>query len=97
MLKLHHRFKQWAAGVLDLPHDVVMDMPRITMIGPLQMYIENHRGVLIFDQNELRLLLSNKAHLIVRGDRLVIRQILPEEILLEGMIRDVHYLEQSQT
>ncbi len=94
MKKLHQRLKRWAAGVLDLPKDVVLDMPRITMIGPLQMYVENHRGVLVFDRNELRLLLSNKGQLLVRGENLVIRQILPEEVLLEGFIRDVHYLEQ---
>lgn len=94
MRKLHQKLKRWTAGILDLPKDVVLDMPRITMIGPLQMYVENHRGVLLFDKHELRLLLSNKGQLLVRGERLVIRQILPEEVLLEGVIKEVHYLEQ---
>lgn len=94
MRRLHQKLKSWTAGVLDLPKDVVLDMPRITMIGPLQMYVENHRGVLVFHKNELRLLLSNKAQLLVRGEKLVIRQILPEEVLLEGFIRDIHYLDQ---
>lgn len=94
MKKIRQKIKRWAAGVLDLPQDVVLDMPRITMIGPLQMYVENHRGVLVFNQNELRLLLSNKGQLLVKGERLVIRQILPEEVLLEGFIRDVQYLDQ---
>ena len=58
------------------------------------MYVENHRGVLAFHNSELRLLLSNKAQLIVRGENLIIRQILPEEVLLEGFIRDVQYLDQ---
>lgn len=94
MGKLKQKLKKWLAGVLDLPQDVVLDMPRITMIGPLQMYVENHRGVLLFNRDELRLLLSNKAQLLVKGDNLVIRQILPEEVLLEGMIRQVKYLDQ---
>jgi sporulation protein YqfC len=94
MRKLHQKLKRWTAGVLDLPQDVVLDMPRITMIGPLQMYVENHRGVLVFHANELRLLLSNKGQLLIKGNNLVIRQILPEEVLLEGFIREVHYLDQ---
>ena len=94
MGKFRQKLKKWAAGVLDLPQDVVLDMPRITMIGPLQMYVENHRGVLLFNRDELRLLLSNKAQLLVKGENLVIRQILPEEVLLEGMIRQVKYLDQ---
>ncbi|MDQ0339637.1 sporulation protein YqfC [Caldalkalibacillus uzonensis] len=96
MRKLHQKLKRWAAGVLDIPQDVILDMPRITMIGPLQMYVENHQGVLLFNHNELRLLLSNKGQLLVRGEKLVIRQILPEEILLEGHIRHVQYLEPGQ-
>ncbi|WP_202080682.1 sporulation protein YqfC [Caldalkalibacillus salinus] len=94
MRKLHRKLKRWSAGVLDLPQDVVLDLPRITMIGPLQMYIENHRGVLVFHSDELRLLLSNKGQLLVRGERFVIRQILPEEVLLEGFIREIQYLDQ---
>lgn len=94
MKKWHQKIKKWTAGILDLPQDVVLDLPRITMIGPLQMYIENHRGVLVFHTHELRLLLSNKGQLLIRGERLVIRQILPEEVLLEGFIREVHYLDQ---
>jgi sporulation protein YqfC len=94
MRKLHQKFKRWAAGALDLPQDVILDMPRITMIGPLQMYVENHRGVLAFDQGELRLLLSNKGQLLVSGEKLVIRKILPEEVFLEGMIREIKYLDQ---
>lgn len=96
MKKWHQKIKKWTAGILDLPQDVVLDLPRITMIGPLQMYIENHRGVLVFHPHELRLLLSNKGQLLIRGERLVIRQILPEEVLLEGFIREVHYLDQVQ-
>lgn len=97
MKKLQQAFRRWAAGALDLPKDVVLDMPRITMIGPLQMYVENHRGVLLFHHQELRLLLSNQSQLIVRGEKLVIRQIVPEEVLLEGMIREIKYLEQNET
>jgi sporulation protein YqfC len=81
-----------AAKMLDLPADVTMEMPRITMIGQIHLYIENHRGVLQFTNKELRLLLT-KGQLIVRGERLVIRAILPEEVLIEGKISGVQYIE----
>jgi sporulation protein YqfC len=92
-MKKWHQMKRWLAGTLQLPKDVVLELPRITMIGPLQMYIENHRGVLLFDHRELRLLLSNQGQLLVKGEKLIIRQILPEEVLLEGYIKDIHYLD----
>jgi len=92
MRRWGRRLRQMAGGVLDLPQDVVLEVPRITMIGHLQMYIENHRGVLQFSENELRLLLTN-GQLLVFGEQLVIRAILPEEVLLEGRIGGVKFLE----
>lgn len=94
MKRWGRQLRHFAVGVLDLPQDVVLEVPRITMIGQLQMYIENHRGVLHFSEKELRLLLTN-GQLIVKGDHLVIRAILPEEVLLEGKIESVKFVEKS--
>lgn len=93
MKKLWGRqLRKLAARVLDLPADVTMEMPRITMIGQIHMYIENHRGVLQFTDKELRLLLT-KGQLLIRGEKLVIRIILPEEVLIEGKIYGVQFIE----
>ena len=76
---------------LELPQDVTMDLPRITMIGQIHIYIENHRGLLSFSDNELRLLLK-QGQLLIKGKAFVIKTILPEEILLEGKIDQVIYI-----
>jgi sporulation protein YqfC len=76
---------------MDLPQDVMMDLPRITMIGQIHIYIENHRGLLAFSDRELRLLLK-QGQLLVKGKGFVIKTILPEEILLEGKIDQVIYI-----
>jgi sporulation protein YqfC len=91
--KWRDKWRRLTTGVLDFPQDITMEMPRITMIGQLQMYIENHRGVLAFTQQELRLLLT-KGQLLVRGQKLVIRAILPEEVLLEGIVDQVIFLDE---
>lgn len=88
MRRLTRRFNQFTAKLLDLPQDVVMDLPRITMIGNMQLYIENHRGVLHFSSDHLRLALA-KGSLEVRGKQLVIRAILSEEVFIEGVIEDI--------
>jgi sporulation protein YqfC len=93
MKKLWSRhLRKIAAKMLDLPADVTMEMPRITMIGQIHMYIENHRGVLQFSDKELRLLLT-KGQLLVRGEKLVIRAILSEEVLIEGKISGIQFIE----
>ncbi|MFB6363744.1 sporulation protein YqfC [Paenibacillus elgii] len=91
MRKLTRRFNQLTAKLLDLPQDVVMDLPRITMIGNRQLYIENHRGVLHFSNEVLKLALT-AGRVEVYGSELVIRAILTEEVFIEGMIRDIKYI-----
>ncbi len=88
--------KNWMTKQMQLPADVMMDLPRITMIGQLHIYIENHRGVLQFSNQELRLLLK-QGQLLIKGDNFVIKTILPEELLLEGRIDQVLYLDERRT
>lgn len=78
---------------MELPPDVTMDLPRVTMVGQLHIYIENHRGLLAFTDKELRLLLK-QGQLLIKGKSFVIKTILPEEILLEGKIEQVLYLKE---
>ena len=87
-----YRIKRWVTTAMDLPQDIMMDLPRITMVGQLHIYIENHKGLLAFSDQELRLLLKN-GQLLVKGQAFVLKTILPEEILLEGKIDQVIFLE----
>jgi len=71
-----------------MPQDVVYDLPRLTMIGDRQLYIENHRGIVHFSNEKLRLALS-KGEIEVTGSDLVIRTIWTEEIFVEGVITNI--------
>ncbi|MGG4491813.1 sporulation protein YqfC [Metabacillus idriensis] len=92
--KWRQQVAKWISRTAEIPQDVMMDLPRITMIGQIHIYIENHRGLLTFTDNELRLLLK-QGQLQIKGEAFVIKAILPEEILLQGKIDQVNYLEQS--
>ncbi len=89
--KWSRMIRNWLVQTMDLPPDVMMDLPRITMIGHFHIYIENHRGLLAFSDKELRLMLV-QGQLLVKGNAFVIKTILPEEILLEGTIDQVIYI-----
>ncbi|CAH1204338.1 MULTISPECIES: sporulation protein YqfC [Paenibacillus] len=91
MRRLTRKWNQFTAKILDLPQDVVQDLPRITMIGNVQLYVENHRGVLHFSSEILKLELA-KGTLEVCGQQLVIRAILSEEVFIEGIIDHVKYM-----
>ncbi|MFP3124587.1 sporulation protein YqfC [Ectobacillus funiculus] len=91
MRKLQQQMKSWITKKMDLPADVLMDLPRITLVGQIHIYIENHRGLLVFSDTEVRLLLK-QGQLLIRGNSFVIKTILPEELLLEGTIEQVLFL-----
>jgi len=82
--KLHKLTASW----LDMPQDVVFELPRLTLIGDRQLYIENHRGVIDFTEEVLRLSLS-KGELEVRGRELIIRTIWTDEVFVEGIITGI--------
>ncbi|MEK4028767.1 MULTISPECIES: sporulation protein YqfC [Bacillaceae] len=90
--KWGEQMKSWLTKSLNLPEDVMMDLPRITMIGQLHIYIENHRGLLAFSDKEVRLMLT-KGQLLIKGQSFTIKTILPEEILIEGKIEKLVYLD----
>ncbi|PLR68180.1 MULTISPECIES: sporulation protein YqfC [Bacillaceae] len=92
--KWRRQLAELISRTVEIPQDVMMDLPRITMIGQIHIYIENHRGLLTFTENELRLLLK-QGQLQIKGEAFVIKTILPEEILLQGKIDQVNYLDQS--
>ncbi len=88
--------KQWVTGKMNLPEDVLLDVPRLTMIGQLHLHVENHRGVLHFSKELVRLKLSY-GELSIKGKDFVIKTILPNELLLEGTIDEVRYLNGRET
>ncbi|OKP89961.1 MULTISPECIES: sporulation protein YqfC [Paenibacillus] len=90
MTRIGRRLRGWTNGVLDLPQDVLQELPRITLIGNKELYIENHRGVLHFSSGQLKLALVNGS-LEISGEGLMIRNILGQELTVEGVIGEIRY------
>ncbi|GIP20534.1 MULTISPECIES: sporulation protein YqfC [Paenibacillus] len=90
MGRFSRKLRKWSVDFLDLPQDLVFDLPRLTMVGNKQLLIENHRGVLHFSPDKLKLALTDGS-LDVDGRGLVIKAIMPEEVLIEGYISAIQY------
>jgi sporulation protein YqfC len=86
-----NRLQQLAANLLEIPKDAVYDVPRLTLVGGLQILIENHKGILEFTDSQIRLAHAT-GELHVVGKRLIIRNIQPNEILIEGEIKGITYV-----
>ena len=84
------RFRQKFSNILDIPKDVALDLPKITIIGDIQIYIENHKGIIEYTSTLVRIS-TTLGQLIIAGDGLVLRTIGAEEIYIDGRIIEVKY------
>ncbi|WP_163539596.1 sporulation protein YqfC [Gracilibacillus sp. YIM 98692] len=90
MKKIKTRMGNWLTKTLELPSEVTLELPRITMIGSIHAYIENHQGLMTFKTNELRLKVHH-GYVKIVGSDFVLKMMIEQEILLEGNIEDVSF------
>lgn len=91
MKRMHQRIRPWLTKYFALPSDVMLELPRITLIGQLHVYIENHKGLAVFTDTELKLNIT-QGYVQINGHSFVLKSMLPDEILLEGQITEVKFI-----
>ncbi len=73
------------AEVLEIPEELALDLPKITLVGNLNLNVENHKGIISYGAHEVRLRISD-GYLIARGSGFALRSISKTDIFLEGEI-----------
>ena len=68
-----------------MPRDVVLDVPRATVIGTFQIHLENHKGVLEYTPTRVRIA-TRGGVFVITGRRLRIGSIFKDEVVVEGHI-----------
>lgn len=91
MSKNIQNFKLNLSDALELPLDVALDMPKITIIGDLKVDIQNHKGIIEYTSNLIRI--NSKIGIIkISGESLEIKNILSEEININGKVKNVEII-----
>ncbi len=90
MLRRKKGHLQNLARLLEIPQDIVMDLPRITMLGNKQLLIENHKGIIEYTSSLVRIKL-NQGELVVSGNNLILGNLQLEQILIEGTVGEIKY------
>lgn len=75
---------------LDLPQDLFLGLPCISMTGNKELYISNHRGLLTYETDCI-IILSKTFQIHIHGKNLVIEAYSKEEILVKGYIRSMEF------
>ena len=85
--------KKWQESLADffeMPKELLCNLPRITLIGDVQMLLENYGGIIEYNDELLRLKVR-EGEVVVTGKDLKIKNFLSDELLIEGKIVSVEY------
>jgi len=74
-----------AADWLEVPADSLEYIARITLLGNTQVIVENYLALVEFSDKQIRVGLS-QGEAIIRGEHLELRTIVPEELVIAGLI-----------
>ena len=91
MKKKENKTAYKIAGALDLPLDVLCDIPRTEIMGCSQVCIENFRGILGYEETCIKIN-SNTGIIKIEGDGLYIESITDEGVFIKGRILRIEFL-----
>lgn len=91
--KLKNRFKRQVSDFLEIPNDVMLDLPKVVLVGNLQVFIENHRGIVEYTP-ELVKVIVGEGEIEITGESLTLRNMTADEIMVEGKIKNLKLLEE---
>ncbi|MEW6572502.1 MAG: sporulation protein YqfC [Bacillota bacterium] len=89
--EVREQVKRKAAATLELPGEVALDLPKIVITGNIHVLVENHRGIVAYSPDMVRILVQ-AGEVAVSGGNLVLRSILEDEIIIEGEIHGVAFV-----
>jgi sporulation protein YqfC len=80
------------ANLLDLPLDTVVEWPRIIINANQSVAIQNHRGVIEYDQKMARVN-TKLGELVLYGEKLSLISALQAEVVVQGKIERVEFVD----
>ncbi|MHB8065959.1 MAG: sporulation protein YqfC [Ruminiclostridium sp.] len=84
-------FRQKVTEMLELPKEIVLNMPKLTMLGNGDLIIENYKGIIEYDEDVVRI--NTTAGIIkVMGEGIYIKEISTESIMIYGNILSLQFL-----
>lgn len=88
------QFLQHITGSLELPEDVILDLPKLTVTGNVQLLVENHKGIIEYTPEKIRVR-TRVGEIIINGTDLRIDSLFREEILMQGRIAGVQFADKG--
>jgi sporulation protein YqfC len=85
-----YKTKETIAEKLDLPREVILNIPKITVTGDNEITIENHKGVVLFEKSEVKIN-SNVGLISISGGNFEILFMGGSTLTLSGKFKSILY------
>ena len=77
--------------VREISEVVLSDCARVEIVGNYQILIENHKGILEYSEEEMKINCGAQVLTII-GDKLTLKTLTINELSIEGTIFSVDYV-----
>jgi len=84
--------KRKISDALDLPKDIILNVPRIVITGKIAVFIENHKGIIEYS-SQLVKINTSLGIISIKGEDILIKTIITDEITVEGEITAIEFEE----
>lgn len=84
------KFSEFIADTMRMPKDVIMDLPRVSVCGDREIYIENHKGLVEYTDSDIRIKMR-EGIMRVSGSSLRIIVMEYDRIVINGVFKGVFY------
>lgn len=81
------KIRQKFQAAMEIPKELLKDYSRVTVIGGEDIWIENYKGIIEYNEEMIRL--SN--NIIIYGRSLSVEEISSEDILIIGKIKNIEF------
>lgn len=82
--------KKKMTSATNLPKDVILGVPIITMTGQLEVCVENYKGILEYTDTKIRIR-SKIGQIKVVGENMQIEYYTNDEMKITGHIKTIEY------
>lgn len=89
-MKKNKKVRNKIDRILEVPDEVVLDVPKITILKFEQMIIENYKGILEYQDFFVRLK-TNIGIINVNGFNLSLEEMTSDDIRINGKIESIDY------
>jgi sporulation protein YqfC len=76
--------------IIDLPSEIILNTPKITLDSNEKIWIENFKGLIEFTDSFIRVDTKENT-IVIEGNSLSINYMTKEEICIFGIIKSVIY------